>query len=122
MASPAAGIRVGAFSRRRDFRTSCQAISRRWRARRTPALIEGAGTPCSTHVTDEQTEGAACADAIGITDIKPRVAKDFMCASARGPDLSAPNSLNTLYARLFEKVTQKTKAKAANGIFTCLAP
>ena len=85
MASPAAGTRVGAYNRRRDFKSLVLSnIPPMASATGTPAPIEGAGTPCSTHVTDEQAEGAACADAIPMTDIKMLVAKDFMCASREG--------------------------------------
>lgn len=50
----------------------------------TPAPIEGAGAACKQE-TLEQTEGAACADAIPMTDSHMVVAKDFMC------DSRAPN-------------------------------
>ena len=59
-----------------------------------------------------QTEGAACADAIPMTDIKMLVAKDFMCASREGPNLICPNSLITLYARLLpERENRRPKPK-----------
>jgi len=46
-----------------------------------PAPIEGAGTPCNTHETDEQAEGAAWAAAIPMTDHVNVAANNFMCAS-----------------------------------------
>ena len=93
MACPAAGIRVGAYNRRRDFKNLVPSnIPPMASATGTPAPIEGAGTPCSTHETDEQTEGAACADAIPMTDIKMLVAKDFMFASREGPKSDRPRT------------------------------
>ena len=93
MACPAAGIRVGAYNRRRDFKNLVPSnIPPMASATGTPAPIEGAGTPCSTHVTDEQAEGAACADAIPMTDIKMLVAKDFMFASREGPKSNRPRT------------------------------
>jgi hypothetical protein len=46
-----------------------------------PAPIEGAGTPCNTHETDEQAEGAAWAAAIPMADHVKVAANNFMCAS-----------------------------------------
>jgi hypothetical protein len=84
-------LTAGAYNRRRDFKSLVPSnIPPMASVAGTPAPIEGAGTPCSTHVTDEQTEGPACADAIPMTDIKTLVAKDFMCASREGPKLTGP--------------------------------
>ena len=78
-------IRVLAYNRRRDFKSLVPSnIAPMASATGTPAPIEGAGTACSTHETDEQTEGPACTDAIPMTEIKMLVAKDFMCASREG--------------------------------------
>jgi hypothetical protein len=93
MAGLAAGIRVRAYSRRRDFKNLVPSNTPPMAsATGTPAPIEGAGTPCSTHVTDEQTEEAACAPAIPMTNIKMLVAKDFMCASREGPKSDWPRT------------------------------
>ena len=73
----------------------------------TPAPIEGAGTPCSTHETDEQTEGAACADAIPMADIKMLVGKDFMCASREGPKSDRPQ--NSLITRVRETIAKTVR-------------
>ena len=88
----AAGIRVLPYNRRRDFKSLVLSnIPPMASATGTPAPIEGAGTPCSTHETDEQTEGPACADA-PMTDIKMLVAQDFMCASRKGPKSDWPRT------------------------------
>ena len=91
MASPAAGTRVGAYNRCRDFKNLVPSnIPPMASATGTPAPIEGAGTACSTHETDEQTEGAACADAIPMTDIKMLVRKISCVPPAKGPNLIGP--------------------------------
>jgi hypothetical protein len=58
----------------------------------TPAPIEGAGAPCSTHETDEQVEGAAWAVAIPMMD-DIDIAIDFMCASREVPNLASHHEL-----------------------------
>jgi len=51
----------------------------------TPAPIEGAGAACKQKTLEQTEGGAACADAIPMTDSHMDVAKDFM------GDSSAPN-------------------------------